>query len=123
MRSARGGFTLIEALVAFVVLASLLVVMDRLVVDNRASASTVATHFRRQLAAQSILSEFLARRDFKVTTYRGSTLGLSWAAKVTRLSAITTKAGWIPCRVDIMIGDEPAVQHIETVRLVPGATE
>lgn len=142
--TAEAGFTLLEAMVAFVVLAALLSVMFRGVVQNRAGASVFAAHMREDMLAQAVLDQVLARREFKVDTYRGDIKGHAWVAHITRADAFMQKktarpapgatasaaqtpqanqqtasplADWIPYRVNIRIADGERLIRLETLQL------
>lgn len=141
--NAEAGFTLLEAMVAFVVLATLLSVTFRSVVQNRAGASVFAAHMREDLLVRAVLDQVLARREFKVDTYRGEIKGHRWVAQVAPADSLMLKkaerpapggppgaqtpqadqrkpgttADWIPYRVNVRIADGERLIRLETLQL------
>lgn len=142
--SAEAGFTLLEAMVALVVLATLLSVMFRGVVQNRAGASAFALQMREDILARAVLDQVLTRRDLKPNTYRGEFKGRPWIVRVTQADVPLAKADaraaqnaglprsqlpqsnpqkpnagptWIPYRIDIRIDDGDRRIRLETLHL------
>ena len=85
----RGGFTLIETLVAFAVMATLLSVLFRGVVTLRAGALAFDVRTQEDLVARAILDDALANRTLRAGTYSGTRDGRHWTmvAKAIDLSA------------------------------------
>lgn len=79
----RSGFTLIEALVAFTVMATVLGVLYRGVVQTRAGANVFAARSQQEVVARSLLAEFGARRDLRDGSYAGTRDGRSWTLKAS----------------------------------------
>lgn len=88
-RDARAGFTLIEVLVAFTVMATILVVAYRGVVTLRQGAEAFDDHAARELVARAVLDEALADRALTPGLHRGMRDGRRWTivAKPIDLSA------------------------------------
>ena len=72
------GFTLIEVMVAFCVMATLLSVLYRGVVTMRQGASAFDEHTDRELVARAVLDTALADRTLKPGTYHGTREGRRW---------------------------------------------
>lgn len=72
------GFTLLEVLIAFTVLATLLAVMDRSVVTVRAGAYAFDERTQAAVVARSVLAEVLADRAGAGGTRHGSRDGLRY---------------------------------------------
>lgn len=81
----RSGFTLIEALVAFTVMATVLGVLYRGVVQTRAGAAVFAARTQEEVVARSLLAEFRARRDLRDGSYSGSRDGRRWTLKASAM--------------------------------------
>ena len=72
------GFTLIEVLIAFCVMATLLSVLYRGVVTMRQGAVAFDEHTDREIVARAVLDAALADRTLKPGTYRGVREGRAW---------------------------------------------
>ena len=85
----RDGFTLIETLVAFAVMATLLSVLFRGVVTLRAGAFAFDARMQEDVIARAILDDALANRTLRAGTYSGMRDGRRWTmvAKAIDLSA------------------------------------
>ncbi len=74
----RSGFTLVEVLVAFVVMAMVLSVLYRSTVQTRAGAFGFSTREEEETVALSLLAEFRSRRDLADGRYAGERDGRHW---------------------------------------------
>ena len=72
------GFTLIEVLIAFCVMATLLSVLYRGVVTMRQGANAFDEHTDREIVARAVLDSALADRTMKPGTYHGTRDGRRW---------------------------------------------
>ena len=72
------GFTLLEVLIAFCVMATLLSVLYRGVVTIRQGAFAFDEHTDRELVARAVLDAALADRSMKPGTYHGLRDGRRW---------------------------------------------
>lgn len=79
----RSGFTLIEALVAFTVMATVLAVLYRDVVQTRAGANVFAARTQEEVVARSLIAEFRDRRDLRDGSYAGTRDGRRWTLKAS----------------------------------------
>ena len=76
--SGTDGFTLIEVLVAFTVMAILLSVLFRGVVVMRAGAHAFGDRTHVELVARAVLDDALAQRGLRDGTYTGTREGRPW---------------------------------------------
>ena len=81
----RSGFTLIEALVAFTVMATVLGVLYRGVVQTRAGSAVFAARTQEEVVARSLLAEFGGRRDLRDGSYAGTRDGRRWTLKASAM--------------------------------------
>ncbi len=81
----RSGFTLIEALVAFTVMATVLSVLYRGVVQTRAGANVFAARTQGEVIARSLLAEYRTRRNLRDGSYAGTRDGRRWTLKASRM--------------------------------------
>ena len=97
-RRGRDGFTLIETLVAFAVMATLLSVLFRGVVTLRAGAFAFDARIQEDVVARAILDDALTNRNLRAGTYSGIRDGRRWTmvAKAMDLSAQIPAARAIP---------------------------
>ena len=72
------GFTLIEVLIAFCVMATLLSVLYRGVVTLRQGATAFDEHTGREFVIRAVMDAALADRALKPGTYRGLREGHHW---------------------------------------------
>ncbi len=79
----RSGFTLVEAMVAFAVMATILGVLYRGVVQTRAGAAGFSVRTQEEAVALSLLADFRARRDLRDGTYAGTSDGRSWTLRAS----------------------------------------
>ena len=79
----RSGFTLVEAMVAFAVMATMLGVLYRDVVQTRAGAAGFNARTREEVVALSLLAEFSARRDLRDGSYAGTRDGRPWTLRAS----------------------------------------
>ena len=81
----RSGFTLIEALVAFTVMAIVLGVLFRGVVQTRAGANVFAARTQEEVVTRSLIADFRARRDLLDGSYAGTRDGRRWTLKASAM--------------------------------------
>ena len=72
------GFTLLEVLVAFTVMATILVVLYRGVVTLRQGAEAFDDHTAREIVARAVLDEALADRGLTPGIHHGTRDGRRW---------------------------------------------
>ncbi len=84
-RADRSGFTLIEALVAFTVMATVLGVLFRGVVQTRAGANVFAARTQEEVVARSLIADFRARRELRDGSYAGTRDGRRWTLKASAM--------------------------------------
>jgi general secretion pathway protein I len=91
-RRGSAGFTLLEVLVAVVILAlSLSALMSAFGTGVR-GLSTIDNHLRARLLAQSLLAEWSQHRALRPGQIRGSSDRFAWAISVTPLDEISGAA-------------------------------
>ena len=92
------GFTLLEVLIAFCVMATLLSVLYRGVVTMRQGANAFGEHTDRELVVRAIFDAALADRTLKPGTYHGIRDGRRWtivrAQRRPHRAAAATGRGW-----------------------------
>ena len=84
-RADRSGFTLIEVLVAFVVMATILSVLYRSTVQTRAGAFGFSARAQQEAVSLSLLAEFRARRELRDGSYAGTRDGRRWTLLASRM--------------------------------------
>ena len=129
----RQGFTLIEVLVAFIVLALATLVIQRGVLTSVSSAERAEGRLRAEMVARSLMTAPLPAGAAGLAPSSGIMEGLQWALRFeavtlplsTRVDAQGRAPGWLPVRMIVTV-DLPerlglfrrGVVRIETVRLV-----
>ena len=84
-RADRSGFTLVEALVAFSVMAIVLGVLYRGVVDTRVGAIVFGQRMQAETVARSVLADYRARRDLREGSYAGNRDSRRWTLRATTM--------------------------------------
>jgi type II secretory pathway pseudopilin PulG len=132
-RDLRGGFTLIEVLVAFLVLAFGTLVIQQAVMTGLQGSERADDRLRGELVARSLLSAPMASNASGPAGSSGTLDGMAWSIRFepVRLPFPTTadsegKApAWIPLRMIVTVtlaprrrwSSSPATVRLETVRL------
>ena len=98
----RSGFTLVEALVAFAVMATILGVLYRGVVQTRAGAVGFSARAQEEAVALSLLADFRARRDLRDGSYAGTRDNRPWTLRASPMDL----AGQLPKGMEV---DKPDV--------------
>lgn len=122
----RAGFTLIEALAAFAILATVTVVVHRGVVAATTSADRAAGTAAAVRVARTVLATPLSRATPVVA---GSQDGLGWTLTTSALPFPTAtvgpdgdRASWTPVRVRLAVATGAGrTLEVESVRLVRSA--
>lgn len=128
-RRLRGtdGFTLVEALAGFAILAMLTLVVQRGLV--MAKTGLVRSHDRiaAEWVAQTLLAEPLGREVTRSGSSSGTAGGLAWTMRIEPLDLPVVRAaqkkdagapGWRPMRVMLQVATGPGrTLDVETVRL------
>ncbi|MBH0237855.1 prepilin-type N-terminal cleavage/methylation domain-containing protein [Methylobrevis albus] len=134
-RSPRAGFTLIEALVAFTVVALLAIAAQRAVVTARSGIERTAAFTAAEQVARDLLDLSPEPGWLSAGGVSGETLGRRWTvrAEVLGLAApprpqgagngpdAGARAEWRPLRVFIRVDTGGGVLAVETVRLLDAA--
>ena len=81
----RSGFTLVEVLVAFVVMTTILSVLYHSTVQTRAGAIGFSDRVQEEAVALSLLAEFRARRELRDGRYAGDRDGRRWTLLANRI--------------------------------------
>lgn len=136
-RTGRDGFTLVEALVAFAIVAAATLVVQRGVVDARNGVGHTAARMAPEAIALSLLAEPLGNADLREGRRSGRTGGRRYDVRLVPLvnpllneeSEEPKQNGgspprrpqqvtWIPVRVAISVEtDSPDWLKVETVKL------
>ena len=93
----RSGFTLVEVLVAFAVMATILGVLYRGVVQTRAGAAGFSVRTQEEAVALSLLADFRARRDLRDGSYAGNRDGRAWTLRASTMDL----AGQLPKGMEV----------------------
>ncbi len=101
----RSGFTLVEALVAFAMMATILGVLYRGVVQTRAGAAGFGIRTQEETVALSLLADFRARRDLRDGSYAGTRDGRSWTLRASPMDL----TGQLPAGTEV---DKPDVGKV-----------
>ena len=96
--TAQAGFTLIEALIAMVVLTLLAAVLLRGTVAVRSDAAWYGDHAAATLVATSLLDGAIADRTLRNGTYRGARNGIGY-------TLVATAAGIVGNPVKFLLGN------------------
>ncbi|MEO3386696.1 type II secretion system protein [Mesorhizobium sp. CAU 1741] len=122
-RARRAGFTMVEVLVAFVLLALITVTVQRGMSEALAVAARAKDRFGAEMAAQSLLEAPLGQAGG--FPQRGSMDGYDWEMRFEPLSGEAEDASnappWVPVRVTIEIrraATPRLLAEAETIRLV-----
>lgn len=133
-RTGRDGFTLIEALVAFAIVAAATLVVQRSLVQSRAALSLAAARAAPDWVARSLLAEPLSERDMSEGGRVGLEGGRRFAIRLAPLTGLddgrmpetpeqardraASPVRWLPLRVSIAVEtDRPAWLTVETIKL------
>lgn len=123
----RDGFTLVEALAAFAIVASLALVVQRGVVMARTGIARSSDRFAAEWVAQTLLTEPLGRQAARSGARSGTTDGLRWTMRLEPLDLPLAPGAraqgapapaWQPMRVRIEVETASGrTVDVETVRL------
>ena len=119
----RDGFTLIEALVAFVILALITIAVQQAVSTAIAGISRAGDRVDQEAVARTLLTSPLTAGDISAGRSTGTLNGLTWSRTLSPLGQATagsTGSGWVAMRMTVAVGSatRPGTVSVETVRLV-----
>lgn len=134
-RASRDGFTLIEALVAFAIVAAATLVVQRSLVQSRAATAQVSARVAPEWLARSLLAEPLSDLDISMGGRSGVEGNRRFTVRLTPLTDLdedrTTpppdhpadrQVRWLPMRVSVSVESDHAtwltVQTIKLGRIV-----
>jgi general secretion pathway protein I len=104
--SSRAGFTLIETLVALLILAAFVAVVPGAIVAAKRDGERSRDLLEGGLALEAVLHGDLAGGDLSPGTRRGVTGGHPWSATIGVDEALLDKASqapWLPLRVSVTV--------------------
>lgn len=126
--AATAGFTLIEALVAFIVLAVLMVAVQRTVIASVDSSQRADLRVRAELVARKLITGPLAAGPGAMARQSGRMDGMDWSLQLTPAtlslpSAPPDQLGsvWTPVRLTVQVSDgmgRSGPLTAETIRLI-----
>lgn len=118
----RDGFTLIEALVAFAVLAMITLAVQRAVSSAIAGIVRADDRVAAETVARTLLSSPLLPNDVSAGETRGTLNGLVWTRTLSPLGDVGggSGSGWVAMRMTIAVATpgRGGATTLETIRLV-----
>lgn len=122
------GFTLVEVLVAFIVVAVLMIAVQRAALTSVAGAARADIRIRSEMVARTLMTGPLGLGPDAITPKSGRMNGLNWSLRFQPIKlpfsptpAPRDKALWTPMRMIISVSNEtPPASNltVEVVRLV-----
>lgn len=115
----QDGFTLVEVLVAFAILAGTIILTFQIFADGIHRLTTVEARTRAVSIARSELARLTIPNDISEGTTSGTTDGVAWTITVTPLNG-TDAAGasaMRPFKVEVRVPEAGSGPVIETVLL------
>jgi prepilin-type N-terminal cleavage/methylation domain-containing protein len=127
--SGKGGFTMIEVLVSFVVLATLTLAVQRGLAASISSTSRAEDRLGADLVARTLITAPLRTGPSALQAQRGSMNGYEWKIRfealdlpiAARIVIDGKPPAWRPVRMTVTVSAASGSQlKIETIRLVGG---
>lgn len=116
-RGAR-GFTLLETLIAVAVMAALLALLPRTLLDARTLTNQSHHWLEARLLAESILAEDFASTELSEGIHSGRTYGRDWTVRVVRAASAPPDTRLRLFEIDVTVDVSPGrTLSVETVRL------
>ena len=127
-RSSRDGFTLIEVLVSFTILALVMVLVQRGVVNAVGGTNRAGVRVEAEMVARTLMTAPLADAAFFGRTLSGQLNGFDWTIRLEQINLpfainVTTDGkapAFVPRRMIVVVSERGrgSVVSTETVRLV-----
>lgn len=127
-RPGDGGFTLIEALIAFVVLALVTVTLQRGVIEARGGLMRAASRVGSESVLRTLMTGPLGPDVLAAGRLSGVLAGYAWTMTVKPLDLALSSAesaaptaGWAPVRLKIEVDEKKGRRSVEVIRLAKSA--
>ena len=126
-RGSQAGFTLIEVLVAFAVIAVVLPAIGSVIAATVRGTRSLDDRLAMSGTAETLLTTLPRRDDLKPGSTSGGGQGVRWRMDISELPIAAPKDGdtpynWVPLAITIRLeGRSGTTMRVDTVRLVPGA--
>ena len=119
--NAQDGFTLIEALIALVLVATVLTAVGAVVAASAKSVPALERHLDLISSARSVLASLPQDEQLASGTTGGETPNYRWRIDVRPMDiAPVASSAWIPQRVQVQVRNRSGGSFsVETIRLSP----
>jgi prepilin-type N-terminal cleavage/methylation domain-containing protein len=119
--SGDGGFTLLEMIIAVLILSVLVGLVPRTLVSARALVDRSGAWLQARLVAEAVLNQELTGHSLKPGFFQGSIDGRRWTAELRTDSALMTGVGegnrvLLDVKVRVPITDKESLE-VETMRV------
>jgi general secretion pathway protein I len=125
-RRSCAGFTLIEVLVAFAVIAIVLPAIGAVVASTVRGTRGIDDRLAMAGTAETLLNTLPQRNELKAGSTSGSGQGVRWRMDISELPLAAPDEAdpsynWMPLAITIRLeGRSGTTMRVDTVRLVPG---
>ena len=123
----QAGFTLIEVLAAFAVIAVVLPAIGSVIASTVRGTRGIDDRLSMAGTAETLLNTLPQRNELKPGSTSGGGQGVRWRMDISELPLAVsedadTAYNWVPLAITIRLeGRSGTTMRIDTVRLVPGA--
>src|ERR1043166_2218343 len=112
------GFTLIEAVVALALMATVLASISALIATTVRGTRSIESRMMRLQAARSIYAALPDRQQLAPGHLTGTTMDHNWRVDVAPFAARVAKSQWVPLAVNVSVeSPNGGTLQISTIRL------